>query len=318
MLVVTDISGSSSGWNLKTDLQADELQLPGEVVSSLQFISLTEQAQKSWAALMQNERSSDVLTVLREGDLESLNGAILKITPEAVEFEMDGQTIQAPRAKVAGLIWFRRNAPTVTKATEFMDSNGSTLRLKSLKLGSDAEIKAFDLTTISGIHLKVPIEKTLRIDYSAANLQWLDKLEVLESVSLSSIVSDTLKEIRDKLLAPKFIATVNDTGLADPDPTRTNLVFDGPGRFVFRVPDGYTRLVTTVQRRGSAKVILPLVVSIKSDDKEIWNQKLDGEQLRLDVLAKVEPNKKCEISVICEGPIPFGSYTVLIHPHLLP
>lgn len=316
LLMASDILGGKGGWQVKTNLQSDAIQVASDLVSNVQFVNLPEQAQKTWTTIIQSDRTSDVLAVLRDGDLESLNGALLNITADKVEFELDGQPIKAPRAKVAGLIWLRRNVPTVAKATELTAKEGSSFRLKNVKLSADA--KTFDLETAAGLSLKLPFDSMLRIDYSTANLQWLDQLKALESVSLSSIANSALGDMRNKLLAPKFIQTIDNAEAAEGEAPRANLVFDGPGRFVFRAPDGYTRLVTTIERKRSANALLPTIVTIKCDDKEVWSHKLDGEEMRFDVQAKVEPNKKCEITVACDGPIPFGSYTVLAQPHLLP
>ncbi len=292
ILKATNLSSATSGWNIE-GFAASGLKLPNEVIATVQFVNLADQASQSWKELLTSEQTADVLAVIRNGDLETLNGAIVAIDDQAVKFELDGQLIPAPRAKVAGLVFLRRDLNISAKAIDLVTVDGSKLRAKNLDW--DATAKVVKVELLCGVSLDLSIDKLSRIEYSSANLQWLDQVEVLERVATNTWDVGGIAESRNKLLAPKFLQ--DSSASTGSESSHKSLVFQVPGKFVFRVPDGYTQLVSVLQRTRSASVVAPMQITIRSDNQVVWSQEIAGETLRVDLVAKLQPNKRCEIIV---------------------
>ncbi len=306
---------SDGAWSLTTVSSPELTTIPKDLVASVQFIDLKNQAAETWKQLLSSEQTSDLLAILRSDDLETLSGAIVDIDQETVRFELDGQLIPAPRAKVAGLVWFRREPPEDRQAIELFTKDGSKVRCQDVSFKSEGTNASFSLISIGGLKLSVPFEQLHHIEYASANRKWLDEVEVMESASLVETSNGVLSEARKKLLAPKFVVDFDGkTALSG----HKDLVFAGPGRITFRSPADYSKLVAVVQRNRSANVVAPLTISVKCDDAVVLSQELAGDQIRVELEADIKPNKRCEIEVTSKSQNPYGSNVIFIQPHLLP
>ncbi len=310
------ITGDNDVWQIQGEMFLSDIALPSNAISSLQFRTLPEPAAQTWKSSQQGERVSDSIAVLRDNDLELLNGAIIAITEETVQFEFDGQTIPAPRAKLAGAIWFRRDRVDVENAATVITNNGTRLISRSLALVRDGATPVLNLVTLGGVEVKIDASKLAQIDYASANMKWLNEIESLERVATPNLSSATPISARLELLKPRFVSADLKSSTTDAT-TNRNLLFEGAGKIVMRAPEGYQRLEASVERAKGASVLSPINIVVRSDGKVVWSREFSGDQMRAEIEAEVVPNKQFEIAIESPSLIGFGTRTILLQPRLL-
>ncbi|HEX5104123.1 MAG TPA: NPCBM/NEW2 domain-containing protein, partial [Pirellulaceae bacterium] len=109
-----------------------------------------------------------------EVSLDQLEGTVLDVGPESVQFEYDGEKIDVPRGKLEAVVYYhpaRRefSAP----ACKLVDVGGSAWSLKSLEL-AEGQVRG---STVGGVAIDFPLSAVAKIDYSVGNVFFLAELE---------------------------------------------------------------------------------------------------------------------------------------------
>ncbi len=87
----------------------NEIRFPSNSIDKLLFNNGSDQQKKLYSSLSFDQQTSDELIILRPNDsLDRISGIVISVSEEAVEFSFEGQTIQAPLAKLYGVHWYRR------------------------------------------------------------------------------------------------------------------------------------------------------------------------------------------------------------------
>ena len=168
-----------------------ELRVSTNAIRQVRLLPLDQQLQDQWKQIVSEELNSDVLVILKSVEkvdddgrksvssvLDQLAGTIADVTPTHVTFAYAGTEIDVPRKKVAGLRYFHARLRNLgDPLCKLVDANGNTWQVKSLKLGSDK----FSLVSLGGVRADIPLDAWSTIDYSVANLVFLDELEPVQA-----------------------------------------------------------------------------------------------------------------------------------------
>ena len=311
-LAADQITGRGDRWQVQL-ASGPALALPERTVAAVRFRPFSAAAEKSWADARSGELGGDILAISRDDDLELLVGAVVAIDESSVEFEFEGQALPAPRAKLSGLVFLRRDAAADDpRAIEVRTASGSLLRAESVSLdaaaGNDVRI-----SLRGGIELTLPLDALASIDYGGANLRWLDQAEIIASAAEPWLVA--ADPLRQKMLAPRFISI--DGSSADSASGGRPLVFETPGRIELRVPEGYSKLLALARRSEDASVVAPVELTIRSDDRVVWSGTLDAGHGSAEVEVDVEPNKRLAIELRTPSAVPAGARVVFERPRLM-
>lgn len=143
-----------------------------------------------WREILESQAAGDMVVIrktsmrpVEEGDesatmtevaLDQLEGTVLGVGPESVQFEFDGEKIDVRREKLEGVVYYhpaRRefSAP----ACKLVDGGGSTWAIKSLEL-AEGRLRG---STVSGTAIDFPLAAVAKIDYSVGNVFFLTDLE---------------------------------------------------------------------------------------------------------------------------------------------
>ena len=143
-----------------------------------------------WREILESQASGDMVVVrkvsmrpVEEGDnaaavsevaLDQLEGTILDVSPENVQFEFDGEKIDVRREKLEGVVYYhparREFSPPACK---LVDIGGSGWSIKSLELADDR----LQGSTVGGVAIDFPLAAVAKIDYSVGNVLFLADLE---------------------------------------------------------------------------------------------------------------------------------------------
>ncbi len=166
-----------------TSMARESVELP---VKSLRAVRFSDPAQdtRQWTEVLAGKSVSDLIAVRKKDSLDFLEGVIGDVDADAVRFTLDGDAVPVKRAKVAGLVFARRNsgeAPEPLATVE--DSSGMRLQAKSLELKLVAGFAGGKLTvvTVSGATISRPMNQISKIDLSAGKLMFLGDMPIESS-----------------------------------------------------------------------------------------------------------------------------------------
>ncbi|MFO0969670.1 MAG: NPCBM/NEW2 domain-containing protein [Gemmataceae bacterium] len=140
---------------------------------------------KKWDRLVKDKVRADRLIVLKDGELNPLEGTLGAVDEknQTIDFTQGTEKIAAKLEKAHGLIFFRPDAAAKEPLCRVFDSQGNVLTATSLKLVKDA----FELKTTFGASIDLKEEAVARIDFNMGKLMFLSDLEPSRVVEKSRI-----------------------------------------------------------------------------------------------------------------------------------
>lgn len=227
-----------------------------------------------WRQLAAAPAGGDSLVVRRGDRLDQLTGAIRDVTEEVVQFEADGELVQARRAKLEGLVYYHPAAGELPpRAALVTAASGTQWSVRSLRV-VDGRL---ELVSVAGLPVSLPLTELGRIDFSSGNSAWLDAWEP-ESVEWRPFIDSRLP---GPLLARRFeprggsspggqplwlAGQAYDRGLRIH--SRTELVYRLTGDF--RRFQALVGIDDRVRPAGDVRLV------IRGDDRELFNEAVTG------------------------------------------
>jgi hypothetical protein len=305
------LQGSSSGFQLQ-GLLGGAVAIPAKALRSVKLREVATEQEDAWQAAIKETKDSDAVIVARPGNaLDRINGIILEVGESEVGFELDGQKIQIPFSKLLGLVWFQRAPDRVKPAIELITTNRSMLYTDSFSVTANE----VNIQTIQGIKIGFPLSSLSSVNYAAANIRWLSELEPMEAKPETQIGFQSPVALLEKSLSPRFVvngrAPTASSVSADKD-----LLFPSPGRFVFRVPEGFSTLQAVVQRTDTGTQRSDLTIEVWQEDNRIAQIPLPAEMDFTDIQVPVPAGKKVKLAVVCSAKLMIGTEVQWKQPRL--
>jgi hypothetical protein len=305
------LTGKSSGWRLE-DGRPEGLVIPAKSIRAARLKNLPATLEPNWQAAINEPAESDAVIVMRGNEsLERINGIIVQVQETSVSFELDGEPIEIPLEKLAGLIWFQRPLERIQPTIEIVSSNHSVWLAESFSTSKDS----LDLKTQLNQTVSLPLSSIVSIDYSTANIRWLSDLEVLESIGNKSVDFKGKIASLDRAMAPRFVSEQG-TLPSDVSSKEKDLYFPGPGRFTFRVPEGFQSFQAQIVRTDDGSQRTNLTIEIWQDDNRLSQQSLPYDVDSVDVNLPVPSGKKVQLRVACNSTLMVGTEVQWKQPRL--
>jgi hypothetical protein len=309
-IVCQGFSGSDDLWKAKV-LGSGELTFPKGSVEAIRFGQAPLALQDQWRTVVAEERSTDQLVIVRPGDSTDVApGLIGQISSEAVDFSFDGQSIQAPRSKLLGILWYRQRNKRVEPTIQIKLVDGSRWLATETSFQTE-NTNNIKWKTKSDVEAICRWEEVEAIDFSSANVVWLASQTPLEVEVFQRSFFKTEMPSRQLLLGPRFVALDGDDQAKSKD-----LCFKGPGRIVFRVPDGFSRFVARLHRSESAKYLSSIKLEVKDGDAIAWQADFAPNQEELKVNVPVTAGKKLTLSLSSDSELMVGTELYWDQPRL--
>jgi hypothetical protein len=209
--------------------------------------------------------------------LDPLEGTVPSVKPDTVQFEYEGDTINVPRVKLDGLVYFqpvkREFSPPLCRLT---DSGGSAWLLRELSLAGDRLLT----TSLSGVAVEWPLAAITRLDFSVGNIVFLSELEADSGADEPRIslqpagMANKFGRIFQVRAAPPLGADAFRIGGVRFD---SGLSLHSPVNLVYRVPEGFRwfRAVAGVDDSVIAPGQFDLV--IRGDGRELVRHSFSSE-----------------------------------------
>ncbi|MBI2825670.1 MAG: NPCBM/NEW2 domain-containing protein [Planctomycetia bacterium] len=266
-------------------LAGDAVMLSARAIDSVRFREHSGALADQWAEILKTERAGDVLVVRKNEALDYVTGVIRDVKDDAVQFELDGEVVSVPRAKVDGLLYHHagRKAPPPAYCV-VTDAFGSQLRAASIATEGDrARVK-----TAAGVEIVRPLAELVRLDFSQGNVQYLGDLKP-ESVVWTPYVGDA----DASPVAREFYRVRADRSLEGGalrlggKEYAKGLAMHSRTEIVYRLPDKVRSFEALVGIDDRARPLGDVKLSILGDDRPLFEGKITGKEapqsLRLDI-----------------------------------
>jgi hypothetical protein len=275
------------------------LELPTATVHSVRLRSQNEDLQKQWAEIEAREAAGDRIVLRKTSTvsvpsadglekvdkevvaLDWLEGIIYDVTAAAVEFKYKDTLVSVNRAKLDGLFYFHAaGGRPEDPQCQVIDAEGSQWNARSVELAGDS----VQLVGTTGIKASVPLDKLIKLDFSAGKILYLSDAQA-ESVEWTSyfdsgVLLPSLQQWfapqKDRGFAGSKLTLPNPDDHGKPKQYDKGLAVHSRTELVYRVPEGFKRLLATggidmrVRPGGNVRLV------ITGDGKELLQQVVTG------------------------------------------
>jgi hypothetical protein len=227
-----------------------------------------------WRQLAATQASGDSLVVRRGDRLDQLTGAIRDVTEESVQFESDGETVQARRAKLEGLVYYHPAAGELPpRAALVTERSGTQWSVRSLGV-ADGRL---ELVSVAGAVASLPLAELARIDFSSGNSAWLDSWEP-ESVQWRPFIDTRLPgELLARMFEPRGPASPGGQPLLLAGQTYDRgLRIHSRTELVYRLTEEFRQFQALVGIDDRVRPAGDVRLVIQGDDRELFNEAITG------------------------------------------
>ncbi|GAA4448881.1 NPCBM/NEW2 domain-containing protein [Novipirellula rosea] len=277
------------------------LEVPVKQVRAIRFRGATAAVNPAWLAKLEDERRGDTIAIRREGDmLDFIEGVITSISADTVGLELDGDEIQAPIAKLEGVIFGGTKVSSNPGDIQVVDSYGSRWSAAEM-LPSQAD---------APLHLKLAggITHTLPLEH-VESIRWTGGLSLLATVKPA--VSSHTEYVQSKLDRDMLNAW-----FAPKPADGQDLVMYGRSTVEYRIDEGFKTFAAGVRRDKSVRKATETTVRVYVDEKMVWEESINNNQPLGFELPVVEGRRlKIEVDPGSQGDL--GNTIRILRPRLL-
>lgn len=155
---------------------SNTLILPRKLLAAVRLQPLDAAAAAQWNEIVDLNLASDVLVLLkREGkSLDYVEGVLGDVSPNKIEFKLDGEPVRIDRTKVAGFLHYRaENWELPEPRCVVYGRSGLRAKVTTARL-ADGLVQ---MTIVAGLELNWPLEDFTLADFSAGKLVYLSDIE---------------------------------------------------------------------------------------------------------------------------------------------
>lgn len=276
------LSGDSASIELA---EKQELTLNAPALRSLRLASASEAELAQWEKILSQDQPGDLVVVRKSDAIDFVEGEIVEVAPEAVNFKVDGDLVPVKWGKIFGLVWHQvaaeKNSNPLCEA-HLVD--GSRLAAKSVVLAGEN----LSLELISGAKLELPTSDVARLDYSQGKIVYLSDLawDARESQRAPYLGAPLPLDSPLDLFSPQRDLSFEGGPLLLSGKAYTKgLALHSRTRLVYRLPDDYRRLTALAGIDDRAGTRGDVVLRVEGDGRVLYEAPLSGagEPVALDI-----------------------------------
>ena len=303
ILAIQKIEGREKDWRIQLDDRMAQVGFAGEL-KYLKLKSLDAKGEEAWEAYVREEIKSDALIVVRPGGaLDRVDGVVKEIRDGKIQFDVDGQIVEASFDRLAGVLWYRKALSAKPKGVNVILSNGSTLFSQKVKLVDDS----LQIAGSWGDSLIVPLQWLDAIDCGLDKLAWLSGLIPIDSRSNNKGGFGDFDSMLAKTTKPRWVKG---------EGSNQDLLFSGPGEYMFRAPEGMTKLQARLQRSSESESRSAILVEVWVDDQIAIRKEIAPEEELLDLEVPIVPEKKIKLVMASKSALNLGTRVLWRQPRL--
>jgi len=269
-----------------------------EIIASPATYDLVVFRKTSMRTVEQGENEPRTVT---EQSLDQLEGTLLDVTADGVNFQTDGDKIPIRREKLEGLVYYHPAKRDYSSAVaRLIDAAGSSWLVREIELaGNDLKAK-----TPGGVSLTLPLAGIAKLDFSIGNIAFLSDLEPDSGAGEPSLSLQppgmTYKFSRMFQLrgAPPLGAESFRIG---GQRFENGLSVHSPAKLVYRVPEGFRSFHAVAGVDDSVVAPGKFNFVILGDGKELARHAFTGEQKRQALPLSLDVKGIRRLSIVLEA-----------------
>lgn len=266
----------------------ETLELSKRQLAAVRLHPLNDAIREQWQEIRELEPAADILVLLkRDGtSLDYVEGVLGDVSDSKVEFELDGEAVKIDRAKVAGFIYFRREAEKDTEPRLVVSSGtGLKANVARARLVGDT----IELTTAADVTLKWPLDDLELADFSAGKLMYLSDLDPATENSEPIVALPTGATLAAKYGKPRrdhsafggplMLAAADAATSASSAGTSSyqkGLAIRSRTEVIYRLPPGYRRLNAITGLDPATRASGNVRLEISGDDRPLFDEEVAG------------------------------------------
>lgn len=309
-VVGTDFSVNEKNATVQT-LAGRPLSLELKNVQKVRLQKLNAEQAAAWEVISESVANSDLLVAIqRGGALTKIEGLVLGIQNSAIRFDFSGQEINVPFSKASGVRFFTsRKAEDANRVNAVVeDIHGN--RWQTEKLTSQGSMA--NISLVCGADVELILSDITKVDFSFGSAQFLADIETL------SVKAQPIFNFKN---SPSFtgvlgIRNIDGSTISNSTPG-PSLEFVGDGEAVYRIPEGFSRLVGNVRLNPVGDYFTPCKVRIELENKVLWEEQLSAPRMPVSFEVPIVADQRLRLIVSSGDSLPTGN-TVFWHaPRLL-
>ena len=243
-----------------------------------------------WKQVLEDEsRTSDAIIVLRNGELEAIEGVIGELQDGKIRFSIGDQTANIKLDKICGIVFYQASRNVEQQAAcQVHLLDGSTLFAMDIRLSPTS----LTVKTVSGIDADLPPASLSLVDFSMGRAVYLDDLQPATNDWKPLLASDsTVSALRALNLAkakrsfankPLTLLVPTDEGLRiapQPKQFEHGFAMRSGGRLSFNLDDKFTTLSGFVGFDPGANHNGNVLLAVRADGKLLLQEHLENKTM---------------------------------------
>lgn len=303
-------------------------RFPVRQLAAVQLQVLEPSAKEHWDEIRSQKLTSDLLALLSEDgkSVDYMEGVIRDVSANKIGFEVDGTAVRVNRAKVAGLIYYRKNARAQFEPKCVVHGQ-SGLRATAGRLQPDGEVVR--ITTAGGVELLWPLVDIVFLDFSLGKIVYLSDLEpgsqqwtpLLTLPPDATLAAEYGKPRRDQsgLGGPLKIRVqgMQDTAQISDRSFNKGLAIRSRSELVYRLPSGFGQFVALAGIDAASRTTGNVQLTILGDDRSLFDAEIPGDQPPREIKLDIADVKRLKIVVDFGENLDTGDWLNLCEARLL-
>lgn len=265
-------------------LDGSEIELSTRSIRTAVFNPQDIRLKKQWEDIVASQPKGDAIVLRKKGRdeagqefLDYLEGVLYDVTPEAVQFEFDGDKIEVKRDKVnlEAFVYFHpvgRELPEVV--CRVADNRGNVWHAKELKLADEQ----LQLATAAGEQIAVSLAGIERFDFSAGKIVFLSDLEPLKAVWQPFLVTTQTSQSAAQLFGYRRDQGFDGQPLSiDGKVSSKGIAMHSRTELVFRLPGEFRRLEAVAGIDENQRTRGHVRLQILGDERILLDEEIDGD-----------------------------------------
>lgn len=252
-----------------TPARQSPIEIPVTQLRWVRFRTGNTATDPTWLGWLEEARRGDRLIVRRnEKALDAIDGTVVAISREAVDFEMRGNPVSAPIAKLEGVMLSNQAGDRPAPAIRLTDTSGSVWAAESIRWARQTPRVRVRLS--GSLEHEIPIEQIQEFRFAGG------VLALAEAEVASASFGRPQGEASRAALKPALVADMKDW--FEPRPDGGVIRVNTPGDITFRIPAGYQRFAIAARRDREVSQFNPVELAVLLDGKVKWTGTLQDRQ----------------------------------------
>ena len=256
-----------------------------------------------WNSIVARQSNSDVLVLRTSGEsLDFFEGALNHVTHEAVRFTFDGDTVNVPRGRLEGFVYYAPKTDAYPDAICQVREVGGNLWEVSEVQWEDGKVR---IATPSGVSIVLAWQQIEKLDYAGGNVVYLSDLEPLKvqwtpfltSDAVSTKLARLYQPRRDRSFSGEKLRLRFPRGKVRVEDFDKGLALHSRSEVVYRLPDGFHRLIALAgidDRAGDGGSVL---LELSGDGRELLKTVITGQDQPLPIDVNVTGIRRLKILI---------------------